>query len=149
MDNPGEKLHKLRAVQTPLLERDKEPTLQGEVDTRTICFVLDSNALITVVPQELVRQNEDSGEITLMLVGGTLRYAKTTKVELSVGPYKGKRTVAMLPGKALDNKVLFSSPSFSFQLNCQLNSQLERKKEAVKLQAVNQSYGLRRAYWNC
>ena len=51
-------------MQPPVLERDEEPTLQGEVNGKTVLFVLDSGALITVIPQELVRQGEGSGEIT-------------------------------------------------------------------------------------
>ena len=71
-------------MQTPVLERDDEPTLLEKVDGKT---VLDSGALIKVVPQELV--------ITLKKAGGTLRYAKTVEVELYVEQYKSKQTVAI------------------------------------------------------
>ena len=65
-----------------------------------IPFILDSAALITVVPEEIVSlKGSGCGEITLRLAGCVLKVAKTVDAELSVGSYTGKHIVAVLSGE--------------------------------------------------
>ena len=78
---------------------------------KEIPFILDSAALITVVPEEFVSlKGSGCGEITLRLAGGVLKVAKTVDAELSVWSYTGKQNVPVLPGESLEKKSFTISP---------------------------------------
>ena len=147
-DRDGGKHLRVQAFELSNCRRE-DPTLPGKVNGKEIPFILDSAALITVVPEEFVNlKGSGCGEITLRLAGDVLNVAKTVDAELSVGSYIGKQNVAVLPGESLDNTVLLSAPltrPYSFSLFCELKQQLEREKDTAAGVKAVQTRTMRKA----